>query len=75
MVKIGTQLRQAMEKGEEASGWDRKRKLPKHRGIGVGVSDGHWFLTSWAFRLSAMLKVQEDGTVALQTGATDVGQV
>ena len=66
----------ALDKVKEASGWaSKKGKLPKNRGIGVAVSafpTGSNIMGHTA--CSAVLKVQEDGTVALQTGATDVGQ-
>jgi len=69
-------LREALDKAREMSGWDEKRgKLPKYRGIGVastGFISGSNIMGMSA--CSAMLKVLEDGTVALQSGATDVGQ-
>jgi 4-hydroxybenzoyl-CoA reductase alpha subunit len=69
-------LKEALDKAEEVSGWRQKKgKLPKYRGIGVGASgfiSGSNIMGMSA--CSAMLKVQEDGSVALQSGATDVGQ-
>jgi len=67
---------QVLEKAKKVSGWDQKKgKLPKYRGIGVGAAG---FATGANIMgmsaCSALLKVQEDGTVALQSGATDVGQ-
>ena len=75
--KINTcAFKEALDKAREASDWDNKKgKLPKYRGIGVGA--GGFVSGSNIMGLSAcsaMLKVQEDGTVALQSGATDVGQ-
>ena len=69
-------FKEAMDKARALSGWDRKKgKLPKHRGIGVGVSGMVTGSNIMGLsNCSAMLKIQEDGTVALQTGATDVGQ-
>jgi 4-hydroxybenzoyl-CoA reductase subunit alpha len=69
-------FKEALDKAKEVSGWDNKKgKLPKYRGIGLGAAG---FVTGSNIMgmsaCSAMLKVQEDGTVALQTGATDVGQ-
>lgn len=76
-IKITTcRFKEAFDKAREVSGWDEKRgKLLKYRGIGLGASgfvSGSNIMGLSA--CSAMLKVQEDGTVALQTGATDVGQ-
>lgn len=69
-------LLDTLNKAEEASDWARKKeKLPKYRGIGVasaGFISGSNIMGMSA--CSAMLKVLEDGTVALQSGATDVGQ-
>lgn len=76
-IKITTcSFKEALDKAREASGWDNKKgKLPKYRGIGmaaVGFASGSNIMGMSA--CSAMLKVQEDATVALQSGATDVGQ-
>lgn len=69
-------FKEALDKAKEVSDWENKRgKLPKYRGIGLGAAG---FVTGSNIMgmsaCSAMLKVQEDGSVALQTGATDVGQ-
>ena len=69
-------FKEALDKAKEVSDWDNKKgKLPKYRGIGLGAAG---FVTGSNIMgmsaCSAMLKVQEDGSVALQTGATDVGQ-
>ncbi len=69
-------LTEALDKVKEVSSWKSKKgKLPPGRGIGLAVSafpTGSNIMGHTA--CSAMLKVQEDGTVSLQTGATDVGQ-
>ncbi|MDP2659771.1 MAG: xanthine dehydrogenase family protein molybdopterin-binding subunit [Dehalococcoidia bacterium] len=66
----------AIDKVNQVSSWEsRKGKMPEGRGIGFAVSGfptGSNIMGHTA--CSAMLRVQEDGTVALQTGATDVGQ-
>ncbi|MCJ7594036.1 MAG: xanthine dehydrogenase family protein molybdopterin-binding subunit, partial [Desulfobacterales bacterium] len=67
---------EVLDRAKEVSKWDQKKgKLPKYRGIGVGAAG---FATGANIMgmsaCSALLKVQEDGTVALQSGATDVGQ-
>lgn len=69
-------FQEALQKAKDVSGWEKKKgKLPKYHGIGLGangfISGGNIMGLS---ACSAMLKVQEDGTVALQTGATEVGQ-
>jgi 4-hydroxybenzoyl-CoA reductase subunit alpha len=69
-------FKEALDKAKEVSDWENKKgKLPKYRGIGLGAAG---FVTGSNIMgmsaCSAMLKVQEDGSVALQTGATDVGQ-
>jgi CO/xanthine dehydrogenase Mo-binding subunit len=69
-------LTEAIDKVKKVSGWEEKREsLPKYRGLGVssaGFISGSNIMGMSA--CSAMLKVMEDGTVALQSGATDVGQ-
>lgn len=69
-------FRECIEKARDASKWkEKKGKLPPYRGIGIGATafasgvkiSGHSSCT-------AVIKMQEDGTAALMTGATDVGQ-
>ncbi|MCZ7562936.1 MAG: molybdopterin-dependent oxidoreductase [Burkholderiales bacterium] len=58
------------------SGWREKRgRLPKYRGIGLGCGahlSGARLMGHSAS--AAEIRVQEDGTVQLTTGSTDVGQ-
>ena len=67
---------ECIERAVEASGWREKHgKLPKYRGIGIGCGS----LVSGARLMghsasAAEIRVQEDGTVLLATGSTDVGQ-
>jgi len=67
---------ECLERVAEASKWREKRgKLPKWRGIGVGCGS----LISGARLMghsasAAEIRVQEDGSVQLTTGSTDVGQ-
>ena len=67
---------ECLERVAEVSGWREKRgKLPKWRGIGVGCGS----LISGARLMghsasAAEIRVQEDGSVQLTTGSTDVGQ-
>lgn len=69
-------FKEAMDKVREVSGWDKKKgQLPRYRGIGMGVSGMVTGSNIMGLsNCSALLKVQEDGSVALQSGATDVGQ-
>ena len=66
----------ALDTVKQVSSWESKKgKLSGGRGIGMAVSGfptGSNIMGHTA--CSAMLKVQEDCTVTLQTGATDVGQ-
>ena len=69
-------FKEALDRARKVSDWDNKKgKLPKYRGIGLGAAG---FLTGSNIMgmsaCSAMLKVNEDASVALLTGATDVGQ-
>ena len=69
-------LGEALDKAKEVSDWDKKKEdSSKLRGVGIssaGFISGSNIMGMSA--CSAMLKVLEDGTVALQSGATDVGQ-
>jgi 4-hydroxybenzoyl-CoA reductase subunit alpha len=67
---------ECIEKTVEASGWKEKRgKLPPYRGIGMSTSSHYTGLkVSGHNHASVILKMNEDGTVSVQTGATDVGQ-
>ena len=69
-------FRECLEKVAEASHWREKcGKLPRYRGIGIGCGSllcGARLMGHSAS--SAEVRVQEDGTVLLTTGSTDVGQ-
>ncbi|MCJ7595634.1 MAG: xanthine dehydrogenase family protein molybdopterin-binding subunit [Desulfobacterales bacterium] len=57
-------------------GWkERRGRMPRNRGLGAGI----WAYVSSARQMAhdataAVIKVFEDGTVTLFTGATDIGQ-
>lgn len=67
---------ECIERAVKASGWREKRRKPiKYHGIGIGCGS----LVSGARLMghstsAAEVRVQEDGTVLLTTGSTDVGQ-
>jgi len=69
-------LKECLSKAKEASNWESKRKAyakdkgPIKRGIGL-ASCGH---ISGLLGTGAIIRLLEDGTVALNTGATDIGQ-
>jgi len=67
---------ECIDKVVEASGWREKRgTLPKYRGIGIGCGclvSGSRLMGHSAS--AAQVKIQDDGTVLLLTGSTDVGQ-
>ena len=64
-----------LEKVREASGWDDKRKAQvqgsgKRRGIGIACVPH----ISGVLSASAIVRILEDGTAVLNTGAVDIGQ-
>lgn len=68
-------LRECLEKVRDASDWTRRRKqMPsaggKRRGIGISAVTHVCGLLGAA----AMVRLNEDGTVSLNTGAVDIGQ-
>lgn len=75
--RIGTfAFDECIERVVELSGWHEKRgKLPKYRGIGFGCGSHISGARLMGHSASAAeIRVQEDGTVHLTTGSTDVGQ-
>lgn len=67
---------ECVEKASEVSGWkEKKGKLPPFHGIGMGTSS---FITgvklSGHNSASCVVKMNEDGTASVMTGATDIGQ-
>ena len=75
--RIGTfAFDECIERVVQLSGWRNKRgKLPKYRGIGLGCGSHISGARLMGHSASAAeIRVQEDGTVQLTTGSTDVGQ-
>ena len=75
--RIGTfAFDECIDRVVELSGWHKKRgKLPKYRGIGFGCGSHISGARLMGHSASAaQIRVQEDGTVHLTTGSTDVGQ-
>lgn len=74
-VESGT-LRACLEKAREASDWHRRRERPataspgKRRGLGVAAI-GH---VTALLGSSATVRLNEDGSVNVSTGAVDTGQ-
>ena len=75
--RIGTfAFDECIDRVVQLSGWREKRgKLPKYRGIGFGCGSHISGARLMGHSASAAeIRVQEDGTVHLTTGSTDVGQ-
>ncbi len=72
LASIG--LAECIEKARAASGWDRRASLPaspgKRRGMGVAIG-AH---ISGLLGTGAIVRVLEDGSIVLNTGAVDIGQ-
>jgi 4-hydroxybenzoyl-CoA reductase subunit alpha len=75
--RIGTfAFDECIDRVVQLSGWHQKRgKLPKYRGIGFGCGSHISGARLMGHSASAAeIRVQEDGSVHLTTGSTDVGQ-
>jgi 4-hydroxybenzoyl-CoA reductase subunit alpha len=69
-------LIECIQKASESEGWkERRAKMPKNHGMGIGcwayVSAARWLAYD---STAAIIKVFEDGTATLITGASDIGQ-
>lgn len=78
MVITTNGLRECIEKAVTASDWYKKRDKQKHlcRGIGIGIAADVMGSKMYKSHESAgsIVKVEEDGSVYLFTGAADTGQ-
>jgi CO/xanthine dehydrogenase Mo-binding subunit len=62
-------LKECLERAAELIGWKDRASLPPGEGMGIGI--GWWFSASNPS--AATLKLSEDGTVTLHTGANENG--
>ncbi len=78
MVLTTNGLRECIEKACAAAGWTKKHGKQKHikRGIGIGIAADVMGSKMYKSHESAgaIVKVEEDGSVYLFTGAADTGQ-
>ncbi|MBW2609679.1 MAG: molybdopterin-dependent oxidoreductase [Deltaproteobacteria bacterium] len=69
-------MSECLRRVSDSEGWKKRwSKMPHNRGLGAGI----WAYVSSARQMShdataAIIKVFEDGTATLLTGATDIGQ-
>lgn len=68
-VLEGVSLTEVLEKAAEAIGWNQKQASDGL--VGRGLACGWWTTTSGA--ASCTVKMNEDGTVVVQTGAAEIG--
>jgi 4-hydroxybenzoyl-CoA reductase alpha subunit len=78
MILTSNGLKECIEKARAASKWDEKRGKQQHicRGIGIGIAADVMGSKMYKSHESAgaIVKVEEDGSVYLFTGAADTGQ-
>jgi len=78
MILTTNGLKECIEKARAACGWDEKRGKQQHlkRGIGIGIAADVMGSKMYKSHESAgaIVKVEEDGSVYLFTGAADTGQ-
>ncbi len=61
-------IKECLEKAAQGLGW--KEKKGKHRGRGIACVNH----ISGLYTVAALVRINEDGTIALQVGTMDVGQ-
>ncbi len=78
MILTSNGLKECIEKATQAASWKDKRGKQKHlcRGIGIGIAADVMGSKMYKSHESAgsIVKVEEDGSVYLFTGAADTGQ-
>lgn len=71
-------LRECILKASEAAGWKNKRGKQRHLGRGMGIGIAADVMGSKMYKshesAGSIVKVEEDGSVYLFTGAADTGQ-
>ena len=72
-VEDGT-LRECLERAREASGWAQRRQQSKQTGKRRGIGVAAVAHVCALLGTSASVRLNEDGTVTVNTGAMDIGQ-
>jgi len=71
-------LKESIEKATEAAGWNKKRRRPGNRGLGMAsfmhVGSGLRGLYGDCNASDAFIKMNNDGTIDLSSGAAEIGQ-
>jgi len=67
-VLVDTDFKKVLNDAAEAFGW---KKIKKKENVGKGMACTFWLSGGWS--TSATVKINEDGTVSLVTGAVDMG--
>lgn len=65
---VDVDYRKVVQRAAEAIGW---RHIKREKNVGKGMACVFWLSGGWA--TSATVKINEDGTVTLTTGAVDMG--
>lgn len=73
-----TGLKQCLEEGAKAFGWQEKRAAAKsqadgHIKTGIGMASGMWFIGGGRPPSTVIVKLHADGSVNLNMGAADLG--
>jgi CO/xanthine dehydrogenase Mo-binding subunit/aerobic-type carbon monoxide dehydrogenase small subunit (CoxS/CutS family) len=67
-VLVDIDYKKVVKQAAEAVGW---KKIKKEKNVGKGMACVFWVSGGWS--TSATVKINEDGTVSLVTGAVDMG--
>lgn len=78
MIISSNGLKECIEKAREASDWNNKRGKQKHLSKGIGIGIAADVMGSKMYKshesAGAIIKIEEDSSVYLFTGAADTGQ-
>ena len=68
---VDVDFKAVVKKAADVSGWHEFKKNNSDKRYGIGMACVYWLTGGWA--TSVFVKINEDGTIMLQTGGVDMG--